>query len=99
MLIQYALCGVKNKGSQKERILVFDQEGVQKLAVRIKALREELGLSQEDVAHGGAISVSQVSRIERGLLNPTVSTIFYIARAMKVPVAELFQFELTPLDE
>ncbi|MBP9151573.1 MAG: helix-turn-helix transcriptional regulator [Flavobacteriales bacterium] len=90
---------MKNKGSQKERVLVFDQEGVQKLAVRIKAMREELGLSQEDVAHGAIISVSQVSRIERGLLNPTVSTIFHIARAMKVPVANLFQFGLTPLEE
>lgn len=96
--MQYSLYHVKNKGTRKERRLVFDEDGVQKLASRIKELREELGLSQEDVAHGAAISVSQVSRIERGLLNPTVSTVFHIARAMKVPVADLFRFELAPLE-
>lgn len=94
MPIQYSLYVVKKGGASKERTLVFDEAGVQKLAACIKVIREKKALSQEDVAHGAGISVSQVSRIERGLLNPTVSTIFCIARSMQVPVADLFQFEL-----
>lgn len=92
-----SLCDVVQKPKKDKRILIRDQEGLDLLGRRLKELRISLGLSQEDLAHNADISVSQVSRIENGHINPTVSTIFHIARAMRVPVSDLFQFKLDPL--
>ena len=50
-------------------------------------------MTQEDVAHKAGIAVSQVGRIERGKLNPSISTVFVIALAMDVEPKELFDFE------
>lgn len=82
------------------RILRHDPD-LQKFAARVKEIREAKSMTQEDVAYRGGtqISVSQVSRIERGVLNPSVVMTFYLARALKVPAAELFQFELSGVDD
>lgn len=98
MPFEYSLYHVDVKGKNEVRKLIRDQDGLDKLAHSLKRTRQNLRLTQEDVSYAAGISVSQVSRIERGILNPTVSTIFYLARAMKIPVAELFQFPLSPFD-
>ena len=59
---------------------------------RLREVRKEKGLTQEDVAHKAGVAVSQVGRIERGKLNPSISTIFVIALAMEVEPKELFDF-------
>jgi transcriptional regulator with XRE-family HTH domain len=79
----------------KKRKLFFDEEGLQLLARRLKELRFERGLSQEEVAYRSEITLSQIARIETVRINPTVSTIFRIARALEVPLNELFNFELS----
>ena len=60
---------------------------------RLKNVRKKKGMTQEDVAHKAGIAVSQVGRIERGKLNPRVSTIFVIALAMDIEPKDLFDFE------
>jgi transcriptional regulator with XRE-family HTH domain len=60
---------------------------------RLRKVRKERGLTQEDVAHKAGVAVSQVGRIERGKLNPSISTIFVIALAMEVEPKDLFDFE------
>jgi len=98
VLLTQSLCHVKPQGKTEKRQLIRDQEGLNLLAKRLRELREELGFTQEELAFRSGISVSQVSRIETGLINPTVSTMFHIARSFQVPVSELFTFKLTPLD-
>jgi len=90
---------VIKKDINNKRKLIRDQEGLNLLATSIKQTRENMKLTQEDLAHNANISVSQVSRIENGTINPTVSTIFHIARAMKIPVSDLFKFTLGPLEQ
>lgn len=84
------------KDETKTRKLIFDQEGLQLLAKRLKELRSEKGLSQEELAYRSEITLSQIARIETVRINPTVSTIFKIARTLEVPLSELFNFELPP---
>jgi len=60
---------------------------------RFRDVRKKKGLTQEDVAHKAGIAVSQVGRIERGNLNPSISTMFVIAMAMDIEPKELFDFE------
>ncbi|WP_154785639.1 MULTISPECIES: helix-turn-helix transcriptional regulator [unclassified Flavobacterium] len=66
------------------------------LAKRLKEIRSEKGLSQEELAYRSEITLSQIARIETIRINPTVSTIFKIARTLEVPLSELFNFELPP---
>jgi transcriptional regulator with XRE-family HTH domain len=84
---------------QEGRRILKDDPDLQRFAARVKQVREAKGMTQEDLAYSSHISVSQVSRIERGVLNPSVVMTFYLARALKVPVAELFQFELSGVDD
>ncbi|MBF4519394.1 helix-turn-helix transcriptional regulator [Flavobacterium sp. ANB] len=70
--------------------------GLQLLAKRLKEIRSEKGLSQEELAYRSEITLSQIARIETIRINPTVSTIFKIARTLEVPLSELFNFELPP---
>lgn len=80
----------------KPRKLIFDEEGLQLLAKRLKEIRSEKGLSQEELAYRSEITLSQIARIETVKINPTVSTIFKIARALEIPLSDLFNFELPP---
>jgi transcriptional regulator with XRE-family HTH domain len=57
---------------------------------RIRLLRGERGLSQEDLAERSGLHRTYISGIERGIRNPTLSIILQIASALGVPVTELF---------
>lgn len=82
------------KNDNKSRKLIFDEEGLKSLAKRLKELRSEKGISQEELAYRAEITLSQIARIETVKINPTVSTIFKIARALDVPLSDIFDFEL-----
>ncbi|MFH6966762.1 helix-turn-helix transcriptional regulator [Flavobacterium sp. FlaQc-28] len=82
------------KNNTKTRKLIFDEEGLQLLAKRLKEIRSEKGISQEELAYRSEITLSQIARIETVRINPTISTIFKIARALEVPLSDLFNFEL-----
>ncbi len=84
------------KDETKSRKLIFDQEGLQLLAKRLKEIRAEKGISQEELAYRSETTLSQIARIETVRINPTVSTIFKIARALDIPPSEIFNFELNP---
>ena len=83
------------KKSKKTRVFIFDEEGLQLLAQRLKELRLEKGYTQESLAYESELTLSQIARIETVKINPTVSTIFKIARTLNVPVSALFEFKLT----
>jgi transcriptional regulator with XRE-family HTH domain len=57
---------------------------------RVKALRQEQGLSQVDLAERAHLSEEWVRRIERGAAAPSFQAIETIAMALRVSVGELF---------
>lgn len=59
------------------------------LALAIRELREQQGISQESVAHASGLTLSSYGRIERGLANPTWLTVVAIARALGVSVGDV----------
>lgn len=83
------------KDDNKSRKLIFDEEGLKLLAKRLKEIRKEKKISQEELAYRSEITLSQIARIETVRINPTISTIFKIARALDVTPSEIFNFELT----
>lgn len=52
-------------------------------------LRKDIPLSQEQLANTADVSISQISRIERGLLNPALSTMYALAEAIDINPALL----------
>lgn len=52
-------------------------------------LRKNLQWTQEDLAHYADLTTSTVSKIERGLANPTVATLDLLAHALGVELADL----------
>ncbi len=63
------------------------------IGARIKYLRRGRGLTQEQIAERTGLSVNYLSRIERGLENPTLDTLLGLAKALKVEPLDLFTFD------
>ena len=82
------------KVKRKKRKLIFDENGLKAFAERLKELRTDKGFTQEKLAYGSGLTLSQIARIETVRTNPTLSTVFKIARTMKVPLSDLFDFKL-----
>jgi len=59
------------------------------LAANVRKYRARSNLSQEALANLSGIELSTVSRIERGVLNSSVSIIFALANAMGVDPKQL----------
>jgi DNA-binding XRE family transcriptional regulator len=62
-----------------------------KLAHRIRTLRERKGFTQEQFAQRCGISVSFASLLERGRRSPSYETLILLAEALEMPVADLFR--------
>jgi len=59
------------------------------LAGLLKRLREERGITQEQLAFDAGITASALSRIERGLNNPGWMTVKRLAQALDVTLVRL----------
>jgi transcriptional regulator with XRE-family HTH domain len=59
---------------------------------QIQKLRESKGLSQQDLAAKCNFEKSNMSRLEAGRVNPTLSTLEKVAKALEVTLVELFNF-------
>ena len=59
---------------------------------QIQKLRESKGLSQQDLAAKCNFEKSNMSRLETGRVNPTLSTLEKVAKALDVSIVELFRF-------
>lgn len=60
------------------------------VARNVRRLRVRKGLSQEALAVDAGIDRTYVSRIERGLENPTVAILEKFAKALGSEISELF---------
>jgi transcriptional regulator with XRE-family HTH domain len=60
------------------------------VARNLRRLRVERGLSQENLAADAGIDRTYVSRLERGLENPTVAMLEQLADALDATIVEFF---------
>ena len=60
-----------------------------KLGRRCRKLRHECELSQLDMVRKYGFSLSHYQKIERGDLDPRLSTLVKLAKAFRVPLTEL----------
>ncbi len=70
------------------------------LALRLKALRDKAGLSQQDVAMRGDLSLSLVAKLEQGKkADPRASTILALSEALGVKPGALLDDLFPPSAE
>ncbi len=62
-----------------------------KFGQRIKTLRKERGLTQEELAELSGLDRTYISGIERGLRNVALRNIEALAQALGVSISELFE--------
>ncbi|WP_149113752.1 helix-turn-helix domain-containing protein [Limnoglobus roseus] len=69
----------------------MDQLDVKVLfGARVRHLRKEQGFSQEDFAHRVGLDRSYMGGVERGERNISLENICLIARALNLPVSQIF---------
>lgn len=57
--------------------------------MRVRALRREAGISQEDLANRSELDRSYVGQVERGERNISLDNIYRLAKALEVPPSSL----------
>ncbi|RPG34020.1 MAG: XRE family transcriptional regulator [Muricauda sp. TMED12] len=71
-----------DKSSEKDFLIKFGQN--------LRRLRKERGFTQEELANELDIEISQISRIERGVINTSVSLVKAIIDCLHIEADELF---------
>ena len=80
-----------NSSEVRRARAIFDQSYA--IARQVLELREKHGLTQVGLAKASGVPQSQISRIERGAISPTATTLAKIADALD---ADLHLVERTP---
>ena len=62
------------------------------MGAHIRKLRENEGISQEQLAADAEIPYSSVNEIEAGKTNPTIASLMALSDALEVPLKVLLDF-------
>ena len=63
---------------------------------RLRVLRKQAGLTQEQLAEATGLTIESISNIERGLFGPKFDNLEKISNVLGIEVKELFEFDLSP---
>lgn len=74
-----------NKSRNNDFIIAFGKH--------LRQVRKSKGLSMEKLAQAAGLEYSQISDIELGIINTTISTVSLIAEALDISPKELFNFQ------
>lgn len=66
---------------------------------RLKALRKQHGLSLEQLATRAGLTKSYLSKLERGLAEPSISTVLKLAQSYDISVGQLIGEEASLVDD
>ena len=73
-------------------INIRDEKVIKAFGKHLRILRKNKKLSIEELAYDANFEYSQVARIERGEINPTICSVYAIAKALDSHPKELFDF-------
>ena len=76
-----------NNDDKKEILIRFGKN--------LKHHRITKGFTQEQLANELGVEISQISRIERGVINTSVTTLYTISKTLDIDISQLFLFDLT----
>ncbi len=70
-----------------------DKEMFKKVGKNIARLRKKKGMSQSELSANANIEKGTLGHIEIGTRNPTIKTLFKIAKALSVSLSELVKYK------
>ncbi|MFZ4798304.1 MAG: helix-turn-helix domain-containing protein [Bacteroidia bacterium] len=73
---------------------IREDKFIKGLGANIKKIRVENKLTQNQLAFESGLTLSQISRIELGIINTSVSHIFIIAQVLDITPKQLFDFDI-----
>jgi transcriptional regulator with XRE-family HTH domain len=60
------------------------------MAGQIRRYRKERGMTQSGLAESADLSTDMISRVERGIVRPSLGTVIRISETLEVPLSVLF---------
>lgn len=69
-----------------------DEEGVKEFGKNLKKIRKLKKITQEQLAFDAGLELSQIGRIERGVINTSISNVFIIAKCLGIKPIDLWDF-------
>ena len=69
-----------------------DKEILEAFGAHFRAKRKQKKLTLKALAFEAEVELSQIYRIEHGKINPTLTTLKALAKALGIPVMELMDF-------
>ena len=63
------------------------------LGLRIRSLRQKKGVTQQELGELAGLNYKFLGEIERGLQNPTIQTIYKIAKALGTDLCEVVRID------
>ncbi len=76
-----------------------EQPAAADLGARLRAVREEQGLSQRELARRAGVTNATISLIEKNKSSPSVSSLKKVLDGIPMTLAEFFALELPPSDQ
>ena len=61
-----------------------------KFGNNLREIRVAKGFTQEKLANELGVEISQISRIERGIINTSIVSIYQLSKILKINIADLF---------
>jgi transcriptional regulator with XRE-family HTH domain len=71
---------------------IRDKKMLIQFGSHLRKLRQQKNLSLEALANEADVEISQVYRMEKGLINPTLSSLTVVAKALNISLQELVEF-------
>ena len=65
---------------------------LKKFGQNVKRVRNAKRWSQEELSYHADLDISQIGRIERGIVNTSICVIQRLAKALEVEIKDLFEF-------
>ena len=69
-----------------------DKEFLKAFGRNLRRIRKAQGYTQAQLANDIGVEISQISRIERGIINTSISNCNEISKALNTSILELFKF-------
>lgn len=78
---------------------IRNEEYLKAFGENLRNVRRKHGMTMMELAFEAEVEYSQIAKIERGLVNTTISTVYNLATALKISPYILFQFHYSPKDK
>jgi DNA-binding XRE family transcriptional regulator len=69
-----------------------DENAIVAFGQHLKKMRDSKGISLRELENISDVDHSQIHRIEKGLRNPSLTTLLALAKALEIDVCELVKF-------